>query len=159
MDMNMAEAQIRLMTRDDFALLAAWMVEVPLFIQYRLTPEKAIANFQEAMDRGDWLLTADAEIPACGFAWVMPKGVFGRSPYMRLIGVNPEVQRWGIGASLLNAAEKLAENVSNDMFLLVSDFNTDARRFYRKHGYTQIGAVESYVIPSVTELIFRKQLK
>jgi hypothetical protein len=49
--------------------------------------------------------------------------------------------------------------VSSDLFLLVSDFNHDAQRFYQRQGYQQIGAIPGYVLPDVSELIFRKRFK
>ncbi len=89
----------------------------------------------------------------------MPRGAFGRSPYLRLIGVRPDCTDLGIGAALLAAVEDQARAISNDVFLLVSDFNADAQRFYRRHGYEQIGAIPGYVLPDVTEFLMRKRLK
>ena len=159
MEMN---TSIRTMTAHDFPILAAWMVETPLWQRYGLTFERAVANFQKALTNGDWLLTADSpHMAACGFAWVDPTGAFERSPYLRLIGVYPSATGRGIGAALLSAVEDLALNIgsASDMFLLTSDFNDGAQRFYKSHGYEQIGAIPDYVVPSITELIFRKRLK
>ena len=43
------------------------------------------------------------------------------------------------------------------MFLLVSDFNTDAQQFYQRLGYRQVGKLDDYVVPGVSELIFWKR--
>ena len=147
------------MIADDFPLLAAWMVETPLWQLYGLTTAKAISGFEMGMERGDWLITADAEMSACGFAWGIPRGAFGRSPYLRLIGVRADLTSGGIGTALLGEIERRTAEVSNDLFLLVSDFNGDGQRFYKRHGFEQIGAIAGYVLPDVTELIFRKRLK
>jgi len=155
----MMECIIRPMTREDMPLLAAWMVDLPLLQRYSLTYAHAVANFEAALTRGDWLLTADGDLPAIGFAWGIPQGAFGRSPYLRLIGVQAARASSGIGAGLLAEIERKASEVASDLFLLVSDFNTDAQRFYRRQGYEQIGAIPGYVLPDVTELIFRKRLK
>jgi ribosomal protein S18 acetylase RimI-like enzyme len=85
------------------------------------------------------------------------EGAFGRSAYLRLIGVRPDKARSGIGAQLLNHIEQSISGT--DLFLLVSDFNRDAQVFYRRQGYEQIGAIPGYVLPDVTELIFRKRLR
>jgi ribosomal protein S18 acetylase RimI-like enzyme len=105
------------------------------------------------------LLTADSISPACGFAWAIPRGTFGRNPYLRLIGVRGEFAGRGIGARLLGEIERKAAEASSDLFLLVSDFNEGGQRFYKRQGYEQIGAIPGYVLPEVTELIFRKRLK
>jgi len=142
----------------DLPILAAWMVDLPLFQRYNLTVERAVTNFENGLARGDWLITADAEFSACGFAWAIPNGAFGRSPYLRLIGVRADLTRHGIGAALLTEVESMAAEKSNDLFLLVSDFNEAAQRFYLRQNYTQIGAIPNYVVPGVAELIFRKRL-
>jgi ribosomal protein S18 acetylase RimI-like enzyme len=46
-----------------------------------------------------------------------------------------------------------------DLFLLVSDFNVDAQNFYRQMGYLKVGEIADYVVPGVSELIFRKSFK
>jgi GNAT superfamily N-acetyltransferase len=150
---------IRAMVPSDIPTLAAWMVETPLWQRYGLTVEGATANFEAALAASDWLLTADGETATQGFAWALAKGVFGRSPYLRLIGVHPKAVGSGIGSGLLDAIEQKAVAVSNDLFLLVSDFNHDAQRFYRRQGYEQIGSIPGYVLPDVSELMFRKRLK
>jgi ribosomal protein S18 acetylase RimI-like enzyme len=150
---------IRPMTANDIPLLSAWLVKLPLMQRYGQTLERATTNFKIGLERGDWLLTADSETPACGFAWVIPRGTFGRSPYLRLIGVRADMAGSGIGARLLDAMEARAAEVADDLFLLVSDFNEGAQRFYRRQGYVQIGAIPDYVLPQVSELVFRKRLK
>jgi len=88
----------------------------------------------------------------------MPTGGFGRSAYLRLLAVNEAYAGLGIGTGLLAHAEQLAARSTKDMLLLVSDFNVDAQRFYQRQGYAQIGAIPDYVVPGVTELLFRKLL-
>ncbi len=150
---------IRPMKESDIPLLAAWMVETPLWQRYGMTTAQATAGFENGLARGDWLMTADADAAACGFAWAMPKGTFGRSPYLRLIGVRADRAGGGIGAALLREIERRSVETANELFLLVSDFNEPAQRFYRQHGYVQIGAIAGYVVPEITELIFRKRLR
>ncbi len=152
-------AMIREMTADDIPQIAAWMVAVPLWQRYGLTVARAVANFSAGLQRGEWLLVVDDTLPACGFAWVVPQGAFGRSPYLKQIGIQPDVANTGLGGLLLAEAERRAAQVADDLFLLTSDFNHAAQRFYIRHGYTQVGEIADYVIPTVTELIFRKRLR
>ena len=151
---------VRPMTPEDIPLLATWMVTVPLWQRYNLTTEKARAQFEMAFAREDILLVADMDSErACGFAWCMKQGAFGRSVYLRLIGVRPDLASGGAGSTLLEAAEQEAVKISADLFLLVSDFNHDAQRFYERHGYRRIGEIAGYVLPDVNELIYRKSLR
>ncbi|HVU12606.1 MAG TPA: GNAT family N-acetyltransferase [Phototrophicaceae bacterium] len=144
------------MLPDDVPAISRWMVEMPLWKRYGVTEASASAQFNDALKRGDLLLVADADAAACGFAWCLRGGAFGRSDYLRLIGVRPDCAGQGIGAALLTEVEQQAH--SRDLFLLVSDFNEGAQRFYRRMGYEQLGAIPGYVVADVTELIFRKRL-
>lgn len=159
--MQMDSFHLRPMTLADVPLVAAWLVELPLMQRYHLSGERARQQFETALTQHDTLLVADVgdNNPACGFVWCLPKGGFGRSLYIRLIGVCAGCAGSGIGSALLDAAEQAAIAANSDLILLVSDFNTGAQRFYRRHGYTQVGALPAYVVPDVTELIYWKQLR
>lgn len=151
---------IRPMTPEDTPILAQWIEQIPLWQRYRLTSEIANARLQTGLEHGDILLTADSdEQRACGFAWCVVGGAFGRSVYLRLIGVHPDFAGGGVGAALLAAAEAETVKISSDLFLLVSDFNLDAQRFYQSHGYQHIGMIPGYVLADVNELIYRKRLR
>lgn len=151
----MENYSFREMTASDVDALAAWMIHVPLWARYGLTAECAAAQFHEALARHDLLLIETSRV---AFAWVMPRGAFGRSPYLRLIGVHPQTASRGVGSALLQAVESRARVHGDRLFLLVSDFNQDAQRFYQRHGYTQAGALPDYVVAGVTEYLFWKRL-
>lgn len=147
---------IRTLEADDIPIVAGWIVTIPLWQRYNNTVEKLSAKLSAALET-DLILTVDTDERAVGLAWCVPKGAFGHSAYLKLLGVRPDQAGRGIGARLLDHLE--AAVTSQDMFLLASDFNTDAHRFYQRQGYTQIGAIPCYVLPDVTELIFRKRLR
>lgn len=151
---------IRRMTLQDIPILAEWMVTIPLWRRYGLTVNRSIEGFEKALRDGDILQVADVgDGRACGFAWAMIGGAFGRSVYLRQIGVRADTTSQGIGAKLLDNVEQVAVALSDGLFLLVSDFNTDAQRFYQRQGYQQIGRIPGYVLPDVDELIFWKRLR
>jgi ribosomal protein S18 acetylase RimI-like enzyme len=75
-----------------------------------------------------------------------------------MIAVAPDRRSGGLGARLLAAFETIAVQEGGDAFLLVSDFNTDAQRFYGRHGYVEVGRVPGYVLPGVAELLMWKRL-
>ncbi len=156
----MQNLALRPMTLEDIPLVVDWMVSIPLWQRYQVSKNSAHARFEQGLQQGDMLLVADgaAENQAVGFSWCLQDGAFGLSAYLRLIGVRPDHTAHGIGAALLRHTERLALEYAKDMFLLVSDFNVDAQRFYQRHGYAQVGAIPGYVLPDVTELIFRKRL-
>src|SRR5207245_11626326 len=96
----------------------------------------------------------------CGFTWYVARGAFGLSGYLKLLGVSQALRGQGIGAALLAHTERqtLADG-QDDLFLLVSDFNLRAQRFYDVHGYRRVGAIPDYVRPGITELIYRRRVR
>lgn len=157
----MTNLTIRPMTSEDIPIVAEWMVQIPLWQRYRVTLAAAQSQFKHGLAQQEMLLVADALSlhRAVGFTWCLPKGGFGLSAYLKLIGVHPDQTGSGIGAALLTETERMAfAHGSSEMFLLTSDFNSAAQRFYRRQGYEQIGRIPAYILPGVAELIFWKRL-
>jgi GNAT superfamily N-acetyltransferase len=73
--------------------------------------------------------------------------------------VVPGRERAGTGALLLRAFEAEAARAGRHAFLLVSDFNLDAQRFYERHGWLRSGALPGLVLEGVTELLYWKRLR
>ncbi len=134
------------------------MLNNPLWQQYGVTGEKSAVMFTKALSQGATILAARFEDQTAGFVWYVTQGAWDRSGYIRLIGVSPRFQGRQIGAQLMAAAEgEMAKSV-RDIFLLVTDSNTSAQRFYQRLGYAQVGAIPDYVHPGITELIYHKKL-
>lgn len=143
----------------DLPLIATWMAADDLWQRYRLTEEKIAADFAAALERDDLLLVVDAALPARAFAWCLLDGMFGFLPYLKRIGVDPACAGQGLGSLVLEQLEQdLRARQRHELFLLVSDFNTGALRFYKRHSYSEIGRLPNLVLPGVAEVLFRKQL-
>ena len=154
-------AAIRAMDTGDIPTIARWVAATPLWRRYGLTVSEVGALLERGLAGGDLLLVADAPAPdgkAGGLAWCLERGAFGRSPYLRLLGVRADLAGHGIGSALLDALERRLAGSAGELFLLVADFNAAAQRFYRRRGYVQAGAIDGYVLPGVTELLFWKRL-
>ena len=147
---------IRPFTPADLPGCARIMAENPLWQRYRVTLESAAQRLAGGLAQNATLLAAGEPGTPAGFVWYVEKGAFFRSGYIMLIGVDPARQGQGIGEALMVAAERRVFETTRDMFLLVSDFNLGAQRFYQRRGYLQVGALPGYVLPEITELIFRK---
>lgn len=148
---------LRPMTDADIPGIVDWMLTMPLWGRYGFQRETSAASFRQGIARGEVLIVADDGSEACGFAWCILDGMIGAYPYLKLISVHPQKHGQNIGGLLLDEIERIAaERGHEKLFLLVSDFNTAAQRFYRKHGYQQIGAIPGLVLPDVAELIYWK---
>lgn len=92
-----------------------------------------------------------------GFAWIDTKGGFGQAPYLKLIAIDAKRQSIGAGSQLLSAFEDRTRGMGRAWFLLVSDFNDRAIRFYEKNGYAKAGELPDFAKDGITELIMYKR--
>jgi len=150
---------IRPLADADVAPLAAPLAALPLMVRYRRAPERVEADLRAALARGDGLLVAEDGGALRGLVWFLRTGTLGMGGYLRLLAVLEGAQGGGTGAALLAAFEAEVAKASAHAFLLVSDFNDGAQRFYLRHGYAQVGALPGLVLADVAELLFWKRLR
>jgi ribosomal protein S18 acetylase RimI-like enzyme len=117
------------------------------------------ADLRAALGRGDGLLLAGGPAGPAGLCWYLPAGTLALGGYLKLIAVAPGAHGAGMGAALLRAFEAEVAKESRHAFLLVSDFNLGAQRFYERHGYARVGALPGLVLPDVAELLYWKRLR
>lgn len=150
---------VRALNAADIPIIATWLPQIPLMQRYGVSAEQIAKQLSSAHAENDLLLTADSlGVQACGLAWCIPRGMFGRSPYLRLLAVKEGMTDSGIGSALLEFLEELLAKQHSWLFLLVTASNVAAQRFYTRHGYQQIGAISGYVLPDVVECLFTKRL-
>ena len=154
----MSEPAVRPFAVADAARCGDIVGATPLWQRYGLGAERAAAMLAGAASAGDPVFVVEEDGRVEGFAWLMEKGAFGRG-YLRLIAVSPERRGRGYGERLLAAVEARATAIAPDFYLLVSDFNVDAQRFYQRCGYVQVGRIPDMVAPGVAELIYVKRLR
>ena len=76
--------------------------------------------------------------------------------YIELLGVADWARGKGLGGLLLAYIEaSVFERVQN-LFACVSDFNDQARHFYKKQGYEEIGPMQNFLSPGSAEILRRK---
>jgi ribosomal protein S18 acetylase RimI-like enzyme len=155
----MDELTLRPLTLEECAAAAEVVAANPLWRErYRYGGERAAADLRRAVESGDLVLGAFAP-RLQGVAWVMPTAGFGRAPYLKLLAVSPDAQSGGVGARLLRATlEHFRARGATRYFLLVSDFNDGAQRFYQREGFAQVGALPDFVLPGVAELVYMARL-
>lgn len=136
---------------------ATLVARQPLFERYGATAEALEGAWRAGLEAGDRLMAAVADGSVVGVAWLVPRGAFARSPYLRLLAVATAAAGHGIGTVLLQACEDWAFEGADDLFLLVNDDNEAARRFYEQRGFVVTGRVQDYVLPGLDETIMRKR--
>lgn len=76
--------------------------------------------------------------------------------YLELLGVAGWARSQGLGGHVLAHIEAAVFARTKNLFVCVSDFNAPARRFYKKHGYQEIGPMPDFLIPGKAEILLRK---
>ncbi len=139
--------------------LARALAEVPLMKRYRRDAAALERALAAAHGRGEGLLVAEDGGIVRGLAWFLREGTLAMGGYLKLIAMLPGAEGKGAGAALLAAFEGEVSARSAHAFLLVSDFNDGALRFYEKHGYLRVGALPALVLPDVAEVLYWKRLR
>jgi GNAT superfamily N-acetyltransferase len=138
--------------------MAEIVADTPLWQRHGMTQSTAESALNGALARNEVVLVSESDERILGLAWVLPAGAFGRSPYLKWLGVAPGATSRGTGRELLRAAEEEARKLRPELVLLCSDFNLDGQRFYEREGYARVGAIPDYVLSGVAELIYFKRL-
>jgi len=97
---------------------------------------------------------AELDGRVAGTAIVKQKFLLG--DYLELLGVAGWARKQGIGDRLLTHIERLVFERTKNVFACVSDFNQQARDFYKKQGYQEIGPMPNFLIPGSSEILLRK---
>jgi GNAT superfamily N-acetyltransferase len=151
--------ELRPATTADLAPLAGGLARLPLMVRYGRSAARLEADLAAALARGDGLLLAVEGGRPAGLAWFLRQGTLGMGGYLKLMAVLPEAQARGTGAALLSAFEAEVAAESAQAFLLCSDFNEAAQRFYQRRGWARVGALPGLVLPDVAELLYWKRLR
>src|SRR2546421_692306 len=109
---------IRAATAGDVEAIARIVAATPLWQRYGVTEASARAALEGGLAAGDAIRVALEDSAVAGFCWVQPKAGFGRSPYLKWIGVAPGTTGKGLGRELLRAAEDAARATRPELMLL-----------------------------------------
>jgi ribosomal protein S18 acetylase RimI-like enzyme len=133
------------------------MSESALMQRYGVTFETAAEALTAAVEGGDVILVARDSAPL-GLAWLTfaPRFLDGAA-YLRLLLVASPGH--GTGSRLLEAAEAIARERANHLFLLTTKDNASAKRFYERHAYRYVGDLPGLVHPDLDESLYEKELR
>ena len=94
-----------------------------------------------------------------GFAWLILTRALDQSAYLRLLLIAEDRQSAGIGAALLRSVEEIAQRRgARHVALLVTKTNRRARAFYERQGYRHIGDLPGFVVPSLDEALYVREI-
>jgi ribosomal protein S18 acetylase RimI-like enzyme len=130
---------------------------LPVFRRYGIYGDTASKLLGAALDEGrpDLRVALDGAGAALGLAWLVPRGAFDRSSYLRLIAVTKTHQRSGVGRRLVAALEDTHLG-RGGIFVLVSTEDPVAQGFWQGLGYGEVGVLPNYSRAGWDELIYFK---
>lgn len=117
---------------------------------------KARRALEEGFNDNDLFVAVDNNNKCLGFVWVILNGIFHAHPYVHIIAVKNEYRGQGIGKMLLKHIEDLYFEDHSKLFLVVSDFNPDAKRLYQEIGYSVIGDIPDLYRQGISECLMMK---
>jgi ribosomal protein S18 acetylase RimI-like enzyme len=124
---------------------------------YFSTENKALNAISEGMGKGEISVAINGDNIVLGFMWIIENGVFHSFPYLHIVAVKEEFRGLGIGREFLNYMERVCN--SSKLFLVVADFNPDAKKFYIKNGFKEVGRIPDLYKNGVTEFLMMKELQ
>jgi len=125
--------------------------------EYFPSEEKALAALTEGITQGEIFVALNEEGECLGFIWFVLKGAFHSYPYLHIIAVKEAFRGMGIGKKLLSFFEETVFANHSKVFLVVADFNPEARRLYERLGYRQVGMIPGLYKAGVTEYLMMKE--
>ena len=126
--------------------------------RYFSAPGSAENAILEGICQGNLYVALIGE--ACvGFSYIIPKGAFHSFPYLHIIAIKEEYRGRGIGKALLDHSERIASEMADKLFLVAADYNPEAKLFYERNGYRQVGEIPNLYRPGITEYLMAKDLK
>lgn len=79
--------------------------------------------------------------------------------YIQILGLAPMIHNRGFGTAILEFVEAQSRAGGDaNLWVCVSDFNTDAQRFYERYGFQRKAEFEDLVRDGRTEILMRKRL-
>lgn len=124
--------------------------------RYFSSEGSAAAQLKEGFGKGEIYAALDESRKCVGFIWFIRNGIFHSFPYLHIIAVKKENRGGGIGKKLLEFFEDLCFEENSKLFLVVADFNPEAKRLYEKIGYVEVGAIPNLYRPEITEHLMMK---
>ena len=149
--MTITQAQMAHLEDCKVALLKSKLGQV-----YFTVEENAVSTLTEGITKGEIFVAIDEEGACLGFVWFIQDGAFHGFPYLHIIAVKEAYRGMGIGKKLISFFEEIAFAHHSKVFLVVADFNPEARRLYERLGYRQVGAIPSLYREGVTEYLMMK---
>ncbi len=149
----MTDPAVRLMTSEDRAAVIELLADSDPWKRLGYQTSDWDSYFIP-LPQGRDSYVVDLNDRVAGIAIVRQRFLLG--DYLELLGVADWARGKGLGKRMLAHVEAAVFTRAKNLFACVSDFNDQARHFYKKHGYQEIGPMPNFLIPGSAEILLRK---
>lgn len=134
------------------------LVKSELGVQYFSEEEKAKKALIEGFEKEEIYVAVNESNKCVGFIWYIIQGAFHAFPYLHIIAIKEECRGMGIGRNIIEYFEDILSKKYSKCFLVVADYNPEAKRLYEQIGYTEVGRIPDLYKKGVTEIIMMRVL-
>lgn len=135
------------------------LVNCELGIRYFSEKDSARKVLEDGFNKEQIYIAIDNNHNCKGFIWFVLEGAFHSFPYLHIVAVKTEDRKLGIGKKLLEFFEDTCFKDYTKLFLVVADFNPDAKTLYEKIGYIEVGSIPGLYREGITEYLMMKLRK
>ena len=114
------------------------------------------AFLSEGLRKGEIFVAMGENDQCVGYIWFTLAGAFYKFPYVLNIAIKRDFRRRGIGKKLLKFFEEKGFEHSSKLFLVVSSFNIEAKKWYQEMGYQEVGLIPDLLKEGIAEYIMMK---
>lgn len=141
---------------EDVRMLSEMLVAMEPWRSLRYTAT-ALERYLLREDAGLHRYVVEVQEQASGIVCVRYPWLLGA--YLELLGLGTTAQGGGVGSDIMRWLEEQTRLASRNVWALVSGFNTNAREFYARLGYHEIGPIKDLVEPGYDEILLRKVVR
>jgi ribosomal protein S18 acetylase RimI-like enzyme len=114
------------------------------------------STLEEMISKKQVYVATNEKDNCIGFMGVINNGCFRKFSYLSILAVKKRYRNKGVGELLVNKFESIGFKRADIVFILVSDFNRKAQKFYRKLGYKKVGNIPNLFKLGVSENLLVK---
>jgi len=138
---------------NDAGLISSHLAKIDPWRTLKYAPEnllKYLLRYDSALKR--YVIVKEDNI--CGVIGIRYPWL--RGAYIEMLGIFESYQRMGIGSEIIQWAEEQSGIESENLWVIVSEFNQNAIHFYERNGFVKTADIRDLIRPGLNELLYRK---
>lgn len=127
--------------------------------KYFYDPDHTLNFLTEGFNKCEIYTALNSAGETIGFMRIDLTGAFAKFPLLRVIAVADNYRGRGFGSAMLKFYENLGFEKSDKTFLLVSEFNREAKKLYERIGYMEVGKIPDLYQDGIAEFLMMRKAK